>query len=127
MRARWRSIAFDHFGTFHSSSISGMKPVLGSTILIDVPVALRKPRSTLPAFAVTHWRANGPPPVSEAMNVSLRSSYMRAELTHVYLSAKSRACGLGSVTLFHGWRSSTGLPERVLGHERRSLPCQSSW
>ena len=35
---------------------------------------------------------------------------MRGEATHEYLSAKSRACGLGSVTLFHGWRLSTGLP-----------------
>ena len=35
---------------------------------------------------------------------------MRGETTHEYLSLKSRACGLGSVTLFHGWRLSTGLP-----------------
>jgi hypothetical protein len=35
---------------------------------------------------------------------------MRGETTHEYLSAKSRACGFGRVTLFHGWRLSTGLP-----------------
>ena len=66
--------------------------------------------STRPAFAVTHWRANGPPPVSLATKMSLRLSYIRGEATHEYLSAQSRACGLGSVTLFHGWRLSTGLP-----------------
>ena len=42
--------------------------------------------------------------------MSLRLSYIRGEATHEYLSAQSRACGLGSVTLFHGWRLSTGLP-----------------
>ena len=35
---------------------------------------------------------------------------MRGDTTHVYLSVKSRACGFGSVTLFHGWFLSTGLP-----------------
>jgi hypothetical protein len=35
---------------------------------------------------------------------------MRGETTHVYLSVKSRFCGFGSVTLFHGWFLSTGLP-----------------
>ena len=39
---------------------------------------------------------------------------MRGEATHEYLSAKSRSCGLGSVTLFHGWRLSTGLPSGSL-------------
>ena len=43
-------------------------------------------------------------------SVSLRLSNMRGEATHEYLSAKSRACGLGSVTLFHGWRLSIALP-----------------
>src|SRR3954449_6815994 len=66
--------------------------------------------STSPALAVTHWRANGPPPVSLATNLPSRLSNIRGEATHEYLSAKSRACGLGSVTLFHGWRLSTGLP-----------------
>ena len=42
--------------------------------------------------------------------MSLRLSYIRGETTHEYLSAKSRFCGFGSVTLFHGWRLSTGLP-----------------
>ena len=41
LRARWRSIAFDHGGIFHSSSISGMNPVFGSTIWMLSPVALR--------------------------------------------------------------------------------------
>ena len=35
---------------------------------------------------------------------------MRGDTTQLYLSAQSRFCGLGSVTLFHGWRLSTGLP-----------------
>ena len=43
-----------------------MKPVLGSVIWIELPVAFTPGRSTRPAFAVTHWRANGPPPVSQA-------------------------------------------------------------
>ena len=98
-----------------------MKPVLGSTIWIESPVALRKPRSTLPALAVTHWRANGPPPVSDAMNVSLRASYMRAELTHVYLSAKSRACGFGQRDLVPRVALVDRVAERVLGHERLLL------
>ena len=59
---------------------------------------------------MTHWRANGPPPVSLATNRPSRASSIRGEATHEYLSAKSRACGLGSVTLFHGWRLSTSLP-----------------
>src|SRR3954467_5627964 len=66
--------------------------------------------STRPALAVTHWRANGPPPVSLATKPPSRLSNMRDEATHEYLSAKSRACGLGSVTLFHGGRLSFGLP-----------------
>src|SRR6478752_4844665 len=70
--------------------------------------------STRPAFAVTHWRANGPPPVSLATNEPSRLSNMRGDATHEYLSVKSRACGLGSVTLFHGWRLSTSLPSGSL-------------
>ena len=70
--------------------------------------------STRPAFAVTHWRANGPPPVSLATKLPSRLSSMRGDATHEYLSAKSRACGLGSVTLFHGWRLSTSLPSGSL-------------
>ncbi len=35
---------------------------------------------------------------------------MRGETTQLYLSAKSRFCGLGRVCLFHGWFLSTGLP-----------------
>ena len=35
---------------------------------------------------------------------------MRGDTTQLYLSAQSRFCGFGSVTLFHGWRLSTGLP-----------------
>ena len=31
---------------------------------------------------------------------------------------KSRACGFGSVTLFHGWFLSTGFPSGSCGHER---------
>ena len=43
---------------------------------------------------------------------------MRGEITHVYLSVKSRFCGLGSVTLFHGWLGSTSLPSGSLLDER---------
>ena len=32
----------------------------------------------------------------------------------MYLSVKSRFCGLGSVTLFQGWFLSTGLPSGSL-------------
>ena len=35
---------------------------------------------------------------------------MRGDTTQLYLSAKSRFCGFGSVTLFQGWFLSTGLP-----------------
>ena len=35
---------------------------------------------------------------------------MRGDVTQLYLSVKSRFCGFGSVTLFHGWRLSTALP-----------------
>jgi hypothetical protein len=45
-----------------------------------------------------------------ATNEPSRASNIRGDATHEYLSAKSRACGLGSVTLFHGWRLSTALP-----------------
>ena len=58
--------------------------------------------------------------------MSLRASYIRGEATHEYLSAKSRACGLGSVTLFHGWRVSTGLPSGSWVTNGVSLPAQSS-
>src|SRR4249920_3079551 len=70
--------------------------------------------STSPALAVTHWRANGPPPVSQATYVSLRLSYIRGEVTQLYLSVKSRFCGFGRVVLFHGCRLSTGLPSGSL-------------
>ena len=39
---------------------------------------------------------------------------MRGDTTQVYLSVKSRFWGLGSVTLFHGWFLSTGLPSGSL-------------
>ena len=38
------------------------------------PVAFGYPKSTSPAFAVHHWRANGPPPVSQQTCVSVRLS-----------------------------------------------------
>src|SRR3954471_2080063 len=83
--------------------------------------------STKPALAVTHWRANGPPPVSLATYDPSRLSSMRGDATHEYLSAKSGACGLGSVTLFHGWRLSTSLPSGSLVTNVGSLPQSSKY
>ena len=73
-----------------------------------------------------HWRANGPPPVSQQTYLSLRLSYIRGETTQLYLSAKSRFCGLGIVTLFHGWRGSTGLPSGSWVTNGCSVSVQSS-
>ena len=97
MRARSRSMALLHLGIFHSNSTSGIDAVLGKTIFTLCPVALMYPMSTLPASAVAHKRAIGPPPVSSARWSPVRLSNQRGDMTQVYLSLKSRFCGRGMV------------------------------
>src|SRR4051812_18236145 len=105
-------MALLHRGIFHSYSVSGCVGVRGRRILTDDPVASTPPNFTSPAFAVTHSRASAPPPVSSASSSPVRGSRQRGDMTQVYLppADRSRACGLGSVVWFHGWRRSTGLP-----------------
>src|SRR4051794_39198043 len=96
--------------------------------------------STRPAFAVTHWRGEDAPAVRGAPPAGVRAPALRGGTPPAELSGRTcgrgvppghlspggrvsaavaggawggggaRACGLGSVTLFHGWRLSTGLP-----------------
>src|SRR5438105_9629984 len=111
VRARLRSIALLHCGIFHSNSTAGFVALLGSRILTLCPVdSTRPPRFTSPARAVAHRRAMGPPPVSRARYLSVRLSYQRGDIVQLYLSLKSRFCGLGIVVWFQGWCLSTGLP-----------------
>src|SRR5437588_409747 len=98
VRARLRSIALLHCGIFHSNSTSGFVAVLGSRILTLCPVdSTKPPRFTSPARAVDHRRAMGPPPVSSARYLPVRLSYQRGDIVQLYLSLKSRFCGLGIV------------------------------
>src|SRR5258705_12304262 len=118
-------MALDHLGIFHSSSTSGRSAVLGSRILTLFPVALTYPMSTSLLRAVDQKRASGPPPVSSARCLPVRSSYHRGDITQVYLSLKLRFCGCGSVVWFQGCRGSTGLPSGSFS--TNSFPfCQSS-
>src|SRR5215831_3047247 len=103
-------MALLHFGMFHTCFISGIPAVLGKLNSREVPVAFIYPIFTKPAFAVTHWRANGPPPVSQQTCLPVRLSNHLGEVTHVYLLEKSLFPGLGLVVLFQGWWRSTGLP-----------------
>src|SRR5262245_12650937 len=82
VRARSRSIAFDHGGIFHSKVTGGRVALLGRLMTTLFPVALTKPQSTRLASAVVHRRAIGPPPVSSA-RWSLPSN-QRGDMTQLY-------------------------------------------
>src|SRR5689334_1743803 len=97
-RARSRSMVFDHFGTRHSSVISGRFIVRGSWMITLVPVERRYGVDTLFASAVDHKRASAPPPVSSARYCFDSSSYQRGLITQLYGPfSRSRFCGLGIV------------------------------
>lgn len=55
----------------------------------------------------------------------MRLSKIRGEVTQLYLSAKSRACGFGMVVLFQGWSLSIGFPSGSSVTKVRSF-CQLS-
>src|SRR3954471_15546407 len=100
-----------HLGIFHSSSISPEFIVLGRWIFTLLPVDLTFCASTIPASAVDHRRASGPPPVSSGRGSPVFFQNQRALMTQLYGPPSSlRFCGLGRVVWFQGWRRSTGLP-----------------
>src|SRR5690606_8739963 len=100
--ARLRSSALDHGGMRHSSVVSGRVRPLGRVMRTLCPVDCTYGVSTSPDSAVTYSRANGPPPVSRARCSPVRGSSQRGLITQLYLSAKSRLPGAGSVVWFHG-------------------------
>src|ERR671932_2533155 len=98
IRARSRSIVFDHCGTFHSKVISGSWADRGRLICTLEPVDFTYGVSTRPASAVAQRRASGPPPVSSAGGSPVRLSYQRGLITQLYFPpSRSRFCGAGIV------------------------------
>ena len=97
MRARLRSMALLHFGIFHSNSTSGfgrrfrqddLHAVSGGLDIADIHQARQR---------------GGPEPCNrpaagvQRQMIAVRLSNQRGDITQVYLSSKSRFCGLGIV------------------------------